>query len=135
VISSGGFGGGGFGGGGFGQMPGPADAPATCWGDLEVVEPDPIAAAHKSWMESHLQAFHDALHAEPMGDYEAFIDVGSFVDHFIINELSRHLDANVRSTYFHKDRGGKIVAGPLWDFNLTFLAGGAFDNTNPEGWQ
>ncbi len=130
-ISTGGFGGGGRGGGGFGS---PA-ASGTCWSDLEVVDPDPINSAQKTWMEGYLQSFHDALHAEPMGDYAEYIDVDSFVNHFLINEFTRDLDANVRSTYFFKERDGKIVAGPLWDYNLTFLAGGAFDNTNPEGWQ
>ena len=61
--------------------------------------------------------------------------MASFVDFAIINELSRDLDAYYRSQYFYKDRGGKLTAGPLWDFDLTFGVGGYFGNEQVQGWQ
>ena len=47
------------------------------------------------------------------------IDVLSFVDYFIFREFSKDIDAYRRSAFFHKDAGGKVVMGPLWDFNGT----------------
>jgi hypothetical protein len=44
--------------------------------------------------------------------------VASFVNTVIVNELTRNLAAYVRSQFLHKDRDGKLVAGPLWDFDL-----------------
>lgn len=114
---------------------GPERARGTCWFDLEVVDPDPINDAQHEWVTGYVQELHDRLHQDPPSDYEALIDVDSFVDHFLINELTRDMDAYARSTLFHKDRDGKLVAGPLWDYNLTFAAGGFFDNTSTSGWQ
>jgi hypothetical protein len=79
-----------------------------------------------------VQAFHDALHATPIGDYAAYIDVGSFVDYLIVNELTRNVDAYTRSAYFHKDRDGKLKGGPLWDYNFSLAVGGQ-NTVDPEG--
>lgn len=55
--------------------------------------------------------------------YPSLIDIQSFVDFFFVNEISRNVDGYRISTFFHKDKdsnGGKIKAGPVWDFNLSF---------------
>ena len=49
-----------------------------------------------------------------------FIDLPSFIDYMIVQELSSNADAYQYSTYFHKDRNGKLRAGPLWDNDLTY---------------
>ena len=49
----------------------------------------------------------------------SFIDIPSFVDFMLMNELFSNPDGYQFSTYFHKDRNGKLRAGPIWDFNLT----------------
>jgi hypothetical protein len=61
------------------------------------------------------------LHHE-MG-YKPFVDIQSFVDYMIINELTKNVDAYIFSTYLYKDRdskGGKLHMGPAWDFNISF---------------
>jgi hypothetical protein len=57
--------------------------------------------------------------------------VDSFIDFMIVTEISAHVDAYVRSSYFFKERGQMINAGPLWDFNL----GMASTDADPEGWR
>ncbi|MFY1669160.1 CotH kinase family protein [Plantactinospora sp. WMMB334] len=114
-------------------------ADATCWHYLEVVDPDPLQPAQRDWLRQHLQQFHDVLRgpnfADPTTGYPSFIDVNSWVDMLIVNELTRGMDAYLRSAYFHKDRDSRIVAGPLWDFDLTFGVGGFFQNDQIAGWQ
>ncbi|WP_394759142.1 CotH kinase family protein [Flavobacterium sp.] len=56
----------------------------------------------------------------PQDGYPSVIDVPSFIDFMLINELSSNADAYQFSTFFHKDRNGKLRAGPIWDMNLTF---------------
>jgi hypothetical protein len=132
----------GFGGGGFGQPPGgqggaapPGGAAAgTCWTDLEVVDPEPLTGAQAEYLTGYVQQFHDALHESAFAEYSQLIDVASFVDFFIVNELTRNLDAYTRSAYYYKDRGALLTAGPLWDFNLT-LGMGFGTNLDPVGWQ
>ena len=48
------------------------------------------------------------------------IDIPSFVDFMMIAEFSSNVDVYSFSTYFHKDRCGKLRAGPVWDYNLAF---------------
>lgn len=73
--------------------------------------------------------------------YSDYIDVDSFVDYYLINELFKNWDAAFRtSVNMYKPRDGKITMGPVWDFDIG--AGNAnikdfqvhLDNTSPEGW-
>ncbi|WP_370514110.1 CotH kinase family protein [Cellulomonas sp. JZ18] len=90
-------------------------------------------------MTQYVQRVHDVLHgpgrADPATGYPSLIDVDSFVDLVVVNELSRNMDAYYRSLYLYKDRGGKLTAGPLWDYDLTFGVGGFFGNDQTAGWQ
>ncbi|MFH0841454.1 MAG: CotH kinase family protein [Bacteroidota bacterium] len=52
--------------------------------------------------------------------YPAYMDLPSFIHYMIISELSSNSDSYQYSTYFHKDRNGKLRAGPVWDSDLTF---------------
>lgn len=52
--------------------------------------------------------------------FPSIIDIPSFVDFFILNEIGSNPDGYHLSTFFHKDRNGKLRAGPIWDFNLTY---------------
>jgi hypothetical protein len=70
--------------------------------------------------------------------YPTVIDIPSFVDFMIISEFSANADAYQFSTYFNKDRNGKLRAGPIWDNNLTFgydLAIWNFDRSKYNTWQ
>ncbi|WP_433358458.1 CotH kinase family protein [Micromonospora saelicesensis] len=112
---------------------------ATCWNYLEVADPSPLQPQQRDWLRGHLQEFNDVLHssnfADPTTGYRKYIDVDSFIDLMIVNELSREMDAYVRSSHFYKDRDSKIFAGPLWDFDLSFGVGGFFANDQVSGWQ
>lgn len=69
--------------------------------------------------------------------FPSIIDVPSFIDHIIISELASNPDAYQFSTYFHKDRRGKLRAGPIWDSDLTFgndLFFWGFDRSKTAGW-
>ena len=48
------------------------------------------------------------------------IDIPSFVDFMMIAEYTSNVDVYSLSTFFHKDRMGKLRAGPVWDYNLAF---------------
>ncbi len=48
------------------------------------------------------------------------IDIPSFVDFMMIAEFSSNVDVYQLSTFFHKDRLGKLRAGPIWDYNLAY---------------
>lgn len=92
----------------------------------EYPDADLITAEQKAYIKQYIDDFEAALANEDFvgttRDYEQYIDVDSFVDYFILCELSHNADAYRISTYLHKDRGGKLKMGPLWDMNLCYGA-------------
>ncbi len=78
----------------------------------------------------------DPAIAERTAEYEALIDVASFVNFYIISELVRNNDTGGGglSIYMHKPRGGKLAMGPLWDFDIAMGNINYNGNDAPEGW-
>jgi hypothetical protein len=59
----------------------------------------------------------DFRHPVTRQHYSEFIDVDAWIDHNILNALTKNVDGLRFSAYFHKDRGGRLAAGPVWDFD------------------
>lgn len=94
---------------------------------FEYPKHDEIVPEQENYIKSYLYEFEQSLISDQFLDsefgYRKYIDANSFVDFFIINELSRNIDGYFLSTFFYKDKdskGGKLCMGPIWDFNLTF---------------
>ena len=88
---------------------------------------DRITPSQEDYISHYFWAFEDAVHSQHAHDtvtgYPAYLNVASFVDNYIINEVSKNVDGYRLSSYYHKDRdsrGGKITAGPVWDYNFSF---------------
>lgn len=111
------------------------------WSDLELSDPE-VLPQQLTWITNYIQKVHNAIHSSNPSNaqtgYPAYIDVDSFVDFIIVNEMARQPDSYMRSTRIYKDRDQKLTAGPLWDFDLGFACytgfGGATTST-VEGWQ
>ena len=56
-------------------------------------------------------------YTSPALGYAAYIDVASWIDHHILNVMAFNVDALRLSAYFYKPRQGKIIFGPIWDFD------------------
>jgi hypothetical protein len=90
------------------------------------VEPkkDEITAAQKAWLQNHVNEFERALYGpdfrDPVKGYAAYIDADSFIDQHLMVEVSKNIDGFRFSTFYQKDRGGKIKMEPIWDWNLSF---------------
>lgn len=87
-------------------------------------KPEDITPTQKAYISSYIRNFEDALTNEdftgPDRPYMDYIDVPSFVDHLILNEMTGNPDAYRLSTFLHKDRSGPLKMGPVWDFNIGF---------------
>ena len=63
-------------------------------------------------MENELYNNFDA------GVWKEYLDINSFVDYWFAVELtSNNEPAHPKSVYMFKDKGGKICAGPMWDYD------------------
>jgi hypothetical protein len=89
-------------------------------------------APQRSYIEGYLREFVDAVGSPNFTNprtgqhYRDLIDVPAFIDHNLINALFKNVDALRISAYFHKHQGGKLVAGPVWDFDRS--SGTPFDD-------
>lgn len=111
--------------------------------DYQVIYPkeEDITDEQLNYIIDYFYAFEDATFGDDFRDsvlgFRNFIDEQSFMDHFFINEIARNPDAYRISAYFHKKRdseGGKIHAGPVWDFNLGFGNVNFCAGPDIEGW-
>tara|TARA_B110000967_G_scaffold209680_1_gene267031 strand:+ start:311 stop:3580 length:3270 start_codon:yes stop_codon:yes gene_type:complete len=103
---------------------------------------DDITSTQSAYIEAVFRDFDNkAANASITNGYPSIIDVPSFVDYMLMAEIASNVDAYALSTYFHKDRGGKLRAGPIWDYNLTYgndlfnFFGNIFDRSSTNVWQ
>ena len=87
-------------------------------------KPEDIQTPQKNYIQNYVFNFEKALYGNQFTDslkgYRAYIDVPSFIDYLIVQELTRNIDGFKNSSYFWKAKdsdGGLLHAGPVWDFD------------------
>ncbi len=102
---------------------------------------DKIQPEQEAYIQSYVDSFERAInipqYASAVKHYREFIDYKSFAENFIHVELAKDVDAYRISCFFHKKKitqGGKIFAGPVWDYNLSFGNAEFCNITDPTGW-
>ena len=102
---------------------------------------DNIVMSQREYINSYMDSFERALISPVFVSggkrYDAFIDLESFADHLLIKELSKDVDAYRISSYYYKEKeskGGKLYAGPVWDFNIAFSNVDYCEGNSAEGW-
>jgi hypothetical protein len=104
-------------------------------------KPNEITTLQNNYIRNQftlLQNAATAQNASITNGYPSIIDVPSFIDYILISELASNADSYQYSTYFHKDRNGKLRAGPIWDFDLTYgndLFQWGYDRSHTDVWQ
>lgn len=90
-------------------------------------------------VQAVIQKAEDALYgenfADPENGYAKYIDVDSFIDYYLLKELSKDPDGNCkRSLYFYYDpTDGKLHVASSWDFDLAFGGSSLADADDPRG--
>jgi len=84
---------------------------------------DEIQPAQKTYIQNYVYDFETAIknlwHDDQKG-YQNYMNLETFYDFAIMNELTRNVDSYRLSTFLNKDKNGKLNAGPIWDYNLAF---------------
>tara|TARA_B100000809_G_scaffold251920_1_gene285997 strand:- start:15719 stop:18316 length:2598 start_codon:yes stop_codon:yes gene_type:complete len=100
---------------------------------------DDVTIPQSTYIESVFRNLDNtAVNANITNGYPSVIDVTSFIDYMLVAEISSNADAYALSTYYHKDKGGKLRAGPIWDYNLTYgndIFEWNFDRSKTDVWQ
>jgi len=90
----------------------------------EYPKPEDISVQQRTYIASYVDSLETVLYgpefADPNIGYRKYLDVHSFIDYFLVNEVARNADGFKKSAFFNKDKdsnGGKLKAGPVWDFD------------------
>lgn len=101
-----------------------------------------IVNEQKTYLRSYVDSFetsvYNAYYQDKQIGWRKFADENSFIDYFIVNEVSRNVDGYRISTFLYKDKnskGGKIFAGPVWDYDLGFRNADYCHGVDTIGWQ
>ena len=88
---------------------------------VKIISPDTkeMSEEHFNYIYEYCKKAENAV--INLTNYEDYIDTDSFIDWFIMYEFSFNLDGCfIRSCYLTKDKDGKLMMGPIWDFDLAF---------------
>jgi hypothetical protein len=77
-------------------------------------------------IKADVQQVEDVLYSgnftDPAQGYRKYIDVDSFIDWFLVQEISKNVDSRFAYSvymYYNPDTG-KYHMGPVWDFDFAF---------------
>ena len=76
-----------------------------------------VPEIHLAYIEQYVESCLDALSKQNWDLICELIDIDSFIDHYIVQEVFANKDAFWCSVYFYKVPNGKLYAGPVWDFD------------------
>ena len=89
---------------------------------------DVLQPAQLNYFRNYIDKMESVMYSDNWLDtreYANYMDLESFVDWWFVYELTMNGEPNhPKSSYMHKDRLGKLTAGPVWDFDWnTFTPG------------
>lgn len=93
---------------------------------INIKEPDTEYNSNEfTYVSELINEFENVLmgsrFADPELGYAKYIDIESFIDWYLINEITKNQDSrNFSSIFLNVIPGEKIKMGPLWDFDLAF---------------
>ena len=80
-----------------------------------------ITAAQADYIHYYIDSFEVSLFSNHFQDstwgYSRFISQSSFIDYLLLNEFALNGDGYKKSVFYHKEKNGKLKAGPVWDFD------------------
>lgn len=108
-------------------LPGNSPAGAKFYYQYDYPKPLEITAQQKNYIQGYMNDFENLMNSatynDPVNGYMKWIDVNSFIDLFIVNEVSKNVDGYKLSTYLVKEsiiKGGKLSTGPVWDYDIAW---------------
>ena len=75
------------------------------------------------WIRNYVNEAENALYgadfADPETGYAKYLNVDTYVDWYVISEITKTNDASLyTSCYMNIAPGGKLNMGPIWDFDI-----------------
>ncbi len=119
----------------------PYDFPHNTYYQIEYPKLEDITPEQKdyirNWMTDFELSMIDENYDEPGQGFSQYLDLETFVDFVIINEITKNVDGYRLSTYLYKDKDSEsplLHAGPVWDFNIALGNADYCGGNNYWGW-
>jgi hypothetical protein len=88
-------------------------------------------------IQTDVQYVEDVLYSDEFSDpdegYRKYLDVDSFIDWYLVNEITKNNDAIFWSSVYMYYDGEKYCMGPVWDFDISLGNVDYNSNDNPQG--
>lgn len=117
---------------------------ATFGKQIKYKDPEAPTAGQRTFIGSYINNVESRLKAKKFsgsGSYKELIELDTFINQFLVQEVSKNVDGNMRlSTYFAKDKDTKLFMPFCWDFDLAFGNASylkdqfALTTNGPAGW-
>jgi hypothetical protein len=108
------------------------------WFQYHYPKEEDLVPEQKIYIRNHIHSFETMMVGNDYAaKYADWIDINSWIDYLLAQEITKNTDGYRLSAYFYKDRaskGGKLVMGPIWDFNISFGIGDYCDGASYQGW-
>lgn len=89
--------------------------------DVEwVIKSEVYTEAETAAIRAHLLSCHEAILSGDRNRIDKLINIPSFVDMFVLQELSKNCDVGSSSFYVQRDAGGRLYLTAPWDFDFGF---------------
>ena len=76
---------------------------------------------YRDFAKNFITRVHTTLAGGDFEEISKIIDIPSFIDFYLVQELFQNMDVGVSSVFFQirqmEDSGPRLFAGPLWDFD------------------
>ena len=90
-------------------------------------KPSDIGEEQEEYIQNYISDFENIMLSNDFTNdstgYPSILNIESFIDFILLQELSKNVDAYRLSTYIYKDKesvDNRLTAGPVWDFNHGF---------------
>lgn len=87
-------------------------------------KPEDITIQQKTYIQGFINSLETVLYDPsfkvPVFGYKSYIDINSFADYFVLEEVTRNVDAYKKSRYYYKNKDSKnglLHSGPVWDMD------------------
>lgn len=100
-----------------------------------------IVPQQENYIKAYIDSFEVAANGpnahDPLIGYRKYTMPETFIDYFLMNEISKNVDGYRLSAFMHKEKnskGGKLRMGPVWDYNLGWWNANYCAGDDPTGW-
>lgn len=80
-------------------------------------EKETFTKAQFDFIDNYMDQIANAYRNKDRETLESLVDIDSLINFYLLQEIYQNSDCSYSSLYFYKKAGGKLYAGPIWDFD------------------